>query len=125
MRDYQTVKERAIPHDVWMQTLAIIRGYYRRLENLNNAMDETNVPDVPGGSGVGSVVESKAAKRERDRDVVAAIDKAIYAIPEEYRVGVWRKVMFNERYPRDADLKTYSRHKADFVLRVALYLEIW
>ena len=40
-------------------------------------------------------------------------------IPEEYRKGVWRSVMYNEPYPLDASRSTYGLHKSRFVYKVA------
>ncbi|MBQ8933917.1 MAG: hypothetical protein IJ061_06505 [Lachnospiraceae bacterium] len=124
MREYQTEKEKILPKDVYMTTLHMIRGYYRRKENLQDMIDEGPDPRQPHvkGGATGSPVESKAMKRERDRDVVAAIDRALKEIPEEYRHGVWQKVMYNAPYPDDAALKTYSNHKATFVILAASYL---
>ena len=123
MRDYQTKRERAIPNDVWRMTIDIIRGYYRRKENLKDLVDETPDKCAHSSGGIpGSPVETKAIKRERDRDIVVAIDKALNEVPEEYRHGVWQKVLYNAPYPHDADKTTYSRHKSEFVLRVAFYL---
>lgn len=124
MKEYQSVKERILPKDVYMTTIHMIRGYYRRKENLEDLMDERpdpNQPQVKGGTK-GSPTETKAIKREKDRDVVTAIDEALKTIPEEYRHGVWQKVMYNAPYPDDAAPKTYSNYKSLFVIRVAIYL---
>lgn len=124
MREYQTLKEKVLPKDVYMTTLHMIRGYYRRKENLRDAIDASPSPDQPHVSGgmPGSPTESKAMKRERDRDVVAAIDKALDAVPAEYRHGVWQKVMYNAPYPDDANVKTYSKYKSEFVVLAAYYM---
>ena len=124
MREYQTRKEKVLPKDIYMVTLHMIRGYYRRKENLEDMIDEGPDPRQPHVKGgvPGKPTESKAMKREEERDVVAAIDKALDAIPKEYRHGVWQKVMYNAPYPDDAAPKTYSNYKAQFVIRAAVYL---
>lgn len=124
MREYQTRKEKVLPKDVYMATLNMIRGYYRRKENLEDVIDESPDPRQPHVKGgvPGSPTESKAAKRWNDREVVTAIDKALNAVPKEYRHGVWQKVMYNAPYPDDAAAKTYSNYKAQFVIRAAVYL---
>lgn len=124
MREYQTKREKILPKDVYMTTLHIIRGYYRRKENLQDMLDESPDPDKAKAKGgtPGSPTETKAVRREKDRDVVAAIDKALDAIPKEYRHGVWQKVMYNAPYPDDAHISTYSRYKADFVIMAAYNL---
>ena len=127
MREYQTEKEKILPKDVWLTTLATIRGYYRRKENLRDVVDEQPDPRQPHAKGgtPASPTESKAMKRERDRDIVSAIDKALDTIPKEYRHGVWQKVMYNAPYPDDAAPKTYSNYKAEFVIRAAKFLGIY
>lgn len=125
MKDYQTKKEKLVlPKDVYMRTIWMIRGYYRMKENLQDAVDAQPDPNQPRAKGgtPGSSTESKAVKREHDRDIVAAIDKALEQIPKEYRHGVWQKVMYNAPYPNDAHVSTYSQYKAEFVIRAAKYI---
>ena len=125
MKDYQTAKERVVlPKDVYMQTIWKIRGYYRMKENMDAAIDEQpdpRQPHVKGGTP-GSQTEAKAMKREHDRDLVTAIDRALDSIPKEYRRGVWQKVMYNAPYPDDAHVSTYSKYKGEFVIRAAKYM---
>ena len=126
MREYQTKKEKVLPNDIWKITISYIRGYYRRKENLQDMVDgqpDPRQPHVKGGVP-GSPTEAKAMKRESDRDVIAAIDKAIASIPEEYRHGVWQKVMYNSPYPTDATLATYSRYKSEFIIMTAKNLHL-
>lgn len=127
MREYQTKKEKVLPKDVWQTTLATIRGYYRRKENLRDIVDEQPDPRQPHAKGgmPGAPTEAKTMKREHDRDIVAAIDKALDSIPKEYRHGVWQKVMYNAPYPNDAAQKTYTNYKAEFVIRAAKFLGIY
>lgn len=125
MREYQTVREKKIlTKDVYMQTIWRIRGYYRMKENLQDVADEQPDPRQPhvSGGGKNSPTETKAMKREHDRDMVAAIDKALDSIPKEYRHGVWQKVMYNAPYPDDAAPQTYSRYKSEFIIRAAKYM---
>ena len=124
-KEYQTKHSKNIlPRAVYMKTVYQIRDYHRLKENLQDALDEQPAPRQPSVSGTnkGSVVETKAIKRERDRDIVKGIDEAIETIPEEYRHGVWQAVMYNSPYPEDAALSTYSRYKAEFIVMVAYNL---
>lgn len=124
-REYQTKHSKNIlPRAVYMKTVYQIRDYHRLKENLQDTLDEQPAPRQPSVSGTkkGSVVETKAIKRERDYDIVKGIDEAIETIPEEYRHGVWQKVMYNSPYPEDAALSTYSRYKAEFIVMVAYNL---
>lgn len=121
-KEYQTKHSRDIlPRAVYMKTIYQIRDYYRLKENLDDVMDEQPDPRQPhvSGSKKGSVVETKAIRRERDRDIVSGIDDALEDIPREYRHGVWQAVMYNAPFPDDAARRTYSRHKARFIIMVA------
>lgn len=124
-KEYQTKHSKNIlPRAVYMKTVYQIRDYHRLKENLQDTLDEQPAPRQPSVSGTkkGSVVETKAIKRERDYDIVKGIDEAIETIPEEYRHGVWQAVMYNSPYPEDAALSTYSRYKAEFIVMVAYNL---
>ena len=125
MRDYQRKKGKyVLPRTLYRMTVYQIRDYYRLKERLKDIVDEQPDPRQPHVSGgkKESNVETKSIKRERDNDVVTAIEKAKRLIPEEYRRGVWESVMYNEPYPNDAARETYSRHKSKFVYMVAKYL---
>ena len=124
-KEYQTKHSKNIlPRAVYMKTVYQIRDYHRLKENLQDTLAEQPAPRQPRVSGTkkGSVVETKAIKRERDYDIVKGIDEAIETIPEEYRHGVWQAVMYNSPYPEDAALSTYSRYKAEFIVMVAYNL---
>ena len=124
-KEYQTKHSKNIlPRAVYMKTVYQIRDYHRLKENLQGTLDEQPAPRQPSVSRTkkGSVVETKAIKRERDYDIVKGIDEAIETIPEEYRHGVWQAVMYNSPYPEDAALSTYSRYKAEFIVMVAYNL---
>ena len=124
-KEYQTKHSKNIlPRAVYMKTIYQIRDYHRLKENLQDTLDEQPAPRQPNVSGTkkGSVVETKAIKRERDHDIVKGIDEAIEIIPEEYRHGVWQAVMYNSPYPEDAALSTYSKYKAEFIVMVAYNL---
>lgn len=124
MRTYQTRKEKILPKDVYNNTLWYIRGYERRKKKLKDKLDESPDPRQPHvkGGEKGSPVETKSEKREPDKAINDAIDKALKTIPEEYRRGVWQKVVYDVPYPDDAAKKTYSSYKSDFVVRTARYL---
>ena len=126
MRDYQTNRSKSIlPNAVYRKTIWQIRDYNRLKENLKDRLEESSGSQEVGGKTniPSSPVETKAIKRERDRDIVSAIDRALETIPQEYRTGVWQSVMYNSPYPNDAAVKTYSRYKADFVIMAAINLE--
>lgn len=121
-KEYQPKHTRDIlPRAVYMKTLYQIRDYHRLKENLEDIIDEQPDPRQPQvfGTRKGSVVETKAIKREKDKAIVDGIDKALRNVPKEYRHGVWQAVMYNAPYPKDADPSTYTRHKSRFIIMVA------
>lgn len=71
------------------------------------------------GSEISDPTAAKAMKVAESARVVRIIDEERENIQEEYRTGVWRSIMYGERYPDDADRRTYSRHKSKFVYNVA------
>lgn len=74
---------------------------------------------TPKGSEISDPTAAKAMKVAESARVVRIIDEERENIQEEYRTGVWRSIMYGERYPDDADRRTYSRHKSKFVYNVA------
>ena len=129
MRDYQRTKNNPhwLPNDLYKQTIAIIRGYYRKKEELQAILDESAgaADGQPRGTVTSDPVAAKAEKREALAKQVEAIEKAKAAIPEEYRAAVWRAVLFYEPYPIYADRHTYGRHKAKFIYDVATFLRLY
>ena len=55
-------------------------------------------------------------------DRLKAVEKAKKEIPEEYQAGVWQNIIYDARYPDDADRHTYGKWKARFVYHVARYM---
>ena len=104
-----------------MKTVYQIRDYYRLKEKVQDTIDESPDPHQPHTSGgrKNSPTETKALKISGDCKIIRAIDKAKEEVPEEYREGVWRSVMYNEPYPLDAARSTYGMHKSRFVYMVA------
>lgn len=125
MRDYQRKRGKyVLPGTVYMKTLYQIRDYYRLKEKIKDTIEESPDPRQPHASGSkkGSPTETKAFRIYNDDTIVTAIEKARDEIPEEYRDGVWRSVMYNEPYPIDAGRSTYGLWKSRFVCTVARYL---
>lgn len=76
----------------------------------------------PKGNNISDPTAAKAMKITESARIVRVIDEELEKIQEEYRTGVWRSIMYGERYPDDADVRTYSRHKGRFVYNVAVRL---
>ena len=121
--DYQRRKDKYIlPTAVYHQTLWQIRDYHRLREEYAAVAEERPGPSdgMPRGKGgTSDPTFQKAVKLEQIGRVLSAIDTAKAMIPDEYREGVWRSVMYREPYPIDADRTTYSRWKSKFVYTVA------
>lgn len=128
-RDYQRQKnnEYRLPDDVYHQTIWIIRGYYRKVDELQTILQESagTGDGMPRGSTTSDPVAVKAEKREALLKQVEAIEQAKAEVPEEYRAAVWRAVLFYEPYPIYADRHTYGRYKARFIFRVAKELGLY
>ena len=125
MRYYQRQKNNLyiLPKPVYVQTIWQIKGYYLLKERIDDIINSTPTPDgMPRGSGISDPTAAKAMKITESARIVNVIDEEREKIQEEYRTGVWRNIMYGERYPDDADVSTYSRHKGRFVYNVAVRL---
>lgn len=126
MSDYYP-KKHILPRSVYFQSLWVIRDYYRMRDAVGDVILSVPPRDegMPSGSGgTGSEVEAKAIKIEQIQARVSAIEAALAEIPIEYRSGVWRNIVFCERFPTDAHRGTYSRWKSKMVYLVAKKLKI-
>lgn len=124
-RNYQLKRTQyRLPHVVYHNTLWTIKSYFYYKERINDIILETPEHDgQPRGSGVSDPTYAKAVKIEKYANIVHVIEEEHQAIQEEYRVGVWRNVVYGERFPDDAHWTTYSRHKSKFVYNVAVRLD--
>ena len=112
MRDYQPQK--------YKQTLCLIRDYNRLKEDYEDAILESHTAEGGiGGGAPGDPTGALASKIENMHDRLKAVEKAKKEIPEEYQAGVWQNIIYDARYPDDADRHTYGRWKARFVYHVA------
>ena len=130
LRDYQrqTNNPYRLDHELWMQTLWLIRRYDRLIEEYNLRIDEGMSPDpesLPAGKSnrTGDPTSLRAMKLAEISKQIMAIDKAKLTIPEEYMKGVWNNIITTSPYPRDADPRTYGTYKARFVYAVAKNME--
>lgn len=49
------------------------------------------------------------------------VDKALKVVPEEYQAGIWNNILYRERYPNTANIKTWKRWKQRFIWWVAFF----
>ena len=125
MRYYQRQKHNPyiLPKFVYVQTIWQIKGYHMLKERIDDIINTSPTPDgMPKGSGISDPTAAKAAKIARFQSVVNVIEEEHKRIPAEYRSGVWNSIMYGARFPDDADVSTYSRHKSRFIYNVAVRL---
>ena len=128
MKDGQRKKNNKyiLPQQVWLQTINLIRDYYRMKEVADDLIATAPVKDGTGiRSGVSDPTFAKVVKRERHVKMTDIIDEEKNKIPVEYRHGVWNSIMYRTPYPLDADRSTYSRWKSRFVYNVAVCANIY
>lgn len=110
MRNYQSKKKNPylLPHNVYMQTLYLIRDYERLKEEYSQLMNP-------------STTMSKQSKKIRGVicQKIDAIENAAKEIPEYYQKGVWNNVLYGYRYPINADIRTWQTYKQRFIYYTA------
>lgn len=117
MRDYQRKRTKYIlPDAVYNRTIWTIRDYHRIKDELNTML----VPERSGPQD--DPTYQKAVKYSDFIETAKAIDKARNGIPEEYRDGVWKSVLYRTPYPKNAERSTYGHLKSRFVFEVASLL---
>lgn len=125
MRYYQRQKQNPylLPKSVYVQTIWQIKSYHMLKERIEDIILSTPDHDgMPRGSDHGDPTAAKATKIARFQSVVNVIEEEHQSIPAEYRAGVWNSIMYGARFPDDADVSTYSRHKSRFIYNVAVRL---
>lgn len=113
-RDYK------LPKELYMQTLWFIRRYpAARLEYENCIGKSVEQDGQPHGFGISDPTARDAALRIYLRRQFEPVDKALTAIPPEYRKGLMDNIIEREPYPDYADLTTWKRWKRRLVFFVA------
>ena len=122
MRDYQRKKGKYIlPDTVYHQVLWQIRDYYRLKTEAEAIIDEGGslLDGMPHGSPSPDGVFKKAARRMELLRITDLIDDELKKIPQEYRHGVWRNILYRTAFPADADRTTYARYKSAMIFHLA------
>ena len=128
MRYYQRTKGNPylLPKPIYVQTIWQIKAYHMLKEKIEDIILSTPDHDgQPKADHISDPTAVKAAKIARHESVVKVIEEEHMKIPQEYRSGVWRSIMYGERFPNDADVSTYSRWKSRFIYNVAIRLEFY
>ena len=135
-REHQRTKNNPylIPQIVYMRVLYTVRDYDRRKAEYHEILEARPSPRIESGydsdgqysaemmprSGdPGKPTEEKAIKLANISDELFAVEQALVVIPREYRTGIMQNIKFGDRYPEDADPRTYRRWKQRFVYNVA------
>lgn len=123
MRDYQPYKNNKylLPRPLYKMTLAFIRDHKRKKEEYAAIIEASPPPPdgQPRGSGASNPTERDGIRRAELQNSIKAVNDALDLIPEEYRVGIWLNIVAYQRYPDDADPRTYRTHKQRFIWHVA------
>ena len=131
MRDYQKKHNgQRMPQSLYRKVLAIVRDYDRQVSAINDIYHST--PNNSGGGryGHGSPTESKAIKIIAMQKEVDAVNKALKAIPPEYRMPILDNIRYGykrEEWVMKQDLahrSTWSRWRIEFLWNVAENLSL-
>lgn len=116
--------------ELYRETIYFIRQYPEYIQILR-----TTDPAVPGSTGdqtgggrenrISRPTEMQAINRAELQYRVSIINKAIQAVPQAYREGVWRHVIYQEKYTEDevywyANINTWKLWTQRFVYEVAI-----
>ena len=128
MRDYQRKKNNPyfLPKTLYRRVLGVIRDYDRQREEINDVLFGTADRDgvaVAGGMP-GTPTENAAVRLAQYRQDTEAVEQGLFQIPEEYRKGVFRNIMYGERFPDVAAYRTWLRWRQRFVWYVAKILNL-
>ena len=131
MRDYQKKHNgQRMPHSLYRKVLAIVRDYDRQVSEINDVYYSTPNSNSGGRYGHGSPTESKAIKIIAMQKEVDAVNKALKAIPPEYRMPIFDNIRYGykrEEWVMKKDLahrSTWSRWRMEFLWNVAENLSL-
>lgn len=96
---------------------------YPRLKRELDAIDGygSGRSEPSGGRRNSSSVETAVMRRSRISDEVGAVEKALKAIPEEYKDGVLSSIIDRKPYPDMAALNTWKKYRQMLIYKVAQY----
>lgn len=116
---------RTLPRPVYSQIEWILRDYDRLKELSQQASAAEEAEDAIVfyaaecmGLTPQSVIDEAASK-------LAAIDRALLVLPEEYRKGVFENMAYKRRLPDEASENTWKKWKRLFVESLARELNLY
>lgn len=131
MKDYQRKHNgQRMPQSLYRKVLAIVRDYDRQVSAINDIYHSTPNNNSGGRCGHSSPTESKALKIVAMQKEVDAVNKALKAIPPEYRMPILDNIRYGykrEEWVMKQDLahrSTWSRWRIEFLWNVAENLSL-
>ena len=127
--DYQRKKNNPyfLPNTLYKRVLAVIRDYDRQRSEIVDilySLPEKDMTEVPIDNGTGRPTEKKAIKLSLYQNDVDAVVSALEKLPIEYRQGVFKNIVYRERFSDIAAYRTWIRQKQRFVYEVAKNLNL-
>lgn len=126
--DYQCKKNNIyfLPRSLYLRVLALIRDYERARNEINDIIYGTATKDGVAVSGgrTGNPTENKVIRLEKYQNDVDAVENALSEIPEEYQKGIFRNIVYKEKFPETAHRTTWIRWKERYIWCVARELDL-
>ena len=121
MRDDQRQKNNPykLPHNLYMRMLYLVLDYERIRSEREDIINGSPPADGVPHSGVGNPTEHKAIRLAELNGSCTAIEKALSAVPAEYRKAIWNNICYQSPYPIIAGEATYKRWRCRFIYEVA------
>ncbi len=125
--DYQCQKSNPfyLESSLYRRVLAVIRDYPRQQNEVISILYDTPEKEVSvRSSNSARPTEGMALRLALNRNDLEAVTGALEALPEEYQDGVFKNVVYGERFPKTASYRTWLRQKQRFIYQVARNLNL-
>ena len=100
----------------YQETIWYIRQYPKFLKEKESIIQGKGQNfNYPRGSEVGDPTAMTVIRLERVERRLKPIQDALEKVPEEYRGGLMRNIIYHVRYPDYADTSTWKRWRRRFV----------
>ena len=117
-------KDYKLDRAAYQETLWFIRQYPRFLQERKDILNGRGQSyDYPRGKGAGDPTGVTAIRLEKVEAKIRPIEKALRIIPEEYRNGLLKNIIYHVRYPDYADTSTWKRWRRRLVWYVHQFKE--
>jgi hypothetical protein len=128
MKIYSPTKtEYALPHNLYMQMIYLVRDYDRLCREINDiktsiAFERPPMDDMPHASGTSDPTCNKAQRIihmcEALHGQCRAVEQAMKCIPYDIRHTILDNIIKGRKYPV-GDISEYREHRAKFLYTVA------